>query len=340
MDRCRLLLPVVALAIASAVASAAVAGDAPASKPPSEGSETVQPEPLYADRTRADHAGRIQVDVEINGQGPFKFVVDTGANRSALAPGVAERLALPHVAGGLVETHGITGAAMLPAVDVASLRAGDLVLPSAALPVLPGDIFGGADGFLGVAGLRNMRLEVDFGRDRVWIGPSNGKRAPDDFIAVRATLWQGGLLLVNGTVGSIPVKVIIDTGAERTMGNLKLRAAIVERSSEKAEFETTVRGATLEVGEGTYFDAPTISIGPVRLQHLPVTFADLHVFELWGLTGEPALVVGMDVLGTLERFIVDYRRREFQLKPRGGAGVVLRRCTPATCGSRIPEGAH
>jgi predicted aspartyl protease len=335
-----MLLPVVLLVIVSAVASADAAKDAPASKPPSDGSETAQPEPLYADRTRADHAGRILVDVQINGQGPLRFIVDTGANRSALAPGVAERLALPYVAGGVVETHGITGAAMLPAVDVESLRAGDLVFPPTALPVLPGDIFGGADGFLGVAGLPNMRLDVDFGRNRVWIGPSNGKRASNDFIAVPATLWQGGLLLVNGNVGSIPVKVIIDTGAERTMGNLKLRAAIVERSSENVELETTVRGATMDVGAGTYFNAPTISIGPARLQHLPVTFADLHVFELWGLTGEPALVVGMDVLGTLERFVVDYRRREFQMKPQGGTGAVLRRCTASTCGSRIPEGAR
>jgi predicted aspartyl protease len=335
-----MLLPVVLLAIASAVASVAAARDDPAPPPLPDGSEAGQPEPLYADRTRADHAGRILVDVQINSQGPLRFIVDTGANRSALAPGVAERLALPYVTGGMVETHGITGAAMLPTVDVESLRAGDLLLPSTALPVLPGDIFGGADGFLGVAGLPNMRLDVDFGRNRVWIGPSDGKRAPSDFITVRATLWHGGLLLVNGNVGSIPVKVIIDTGAERTMGNLKLRAAIVEESSEKVELETTVRGATMDVGEGTYFNAPTISIGPARLQHLPVTFADLHVFELWGLTGEPALVVGMDVLGALERFIVDYRRREFQMKPQGGTGAILRRCTASTCGSRIPEGAR
>lgn len=344
-DRRRLLLTIAMLATASAVDSAAAQETPPShavatSQPPSDGSGTEQPGSLYADRTRADRAGRIQVDVEINGQGPFRFIVDTGANRSALAPGVAERLALPYVAGGVVEVHGVTGAAMLPAVQVASLRAGDLLLPSTVLPVLPGDIFGGADGFLGVAGLQAMRLDVDFARDRVSIGPSNGKRAPDDYITVKASLWQGGLLLVNGRVGAIPVKVIIDTGAERTMGNLKLRTAIVEKSSREAEFEATVRGATTDVDEGTYFNAPTIAIGQVRLLDLPVTFADLHVFELWGLTGEPALVVGMDVLGTLDRFVVDYRRQEFQMKSRGPTGATFRRCTSSTCGSRIPESVH
>jgi predicted aspartyl protease len=276
------------------------------------------------------------VAVEINGQGPFRFIVDTGANHSALSPSVAERLALPTVPGG-VEVHGVTGTATLPAVHVASLRAGDLSLPPSVMPVLPGDIFGGADGLLGVAGIQKMRLDVDFLHDRVSIGPSNGRRARDGFLVVRASLWQGGLLLVDGRVGSVPTKVIIDTGAERTMGNLPLRAAVLGGREKDEELETTVLGATPEVGSGTYFRAPRISIGRAQLLDLAVTFGDLHVFELWGLTNEPALVLGMDVLGKLEQFVVDYRRQEFQVKGIGGRGSTLRRCTSSTCGSRIPE---
>ncbi len=192
--------------------------------------DIARPVPLYAEPTRPDHAGRVMVAVEINGQGPFRFIVDTGANHSALAPGVAERLALAPVAGEVVEVHGVTGSAMLPAVRVDSLRVGHLSLPSTALPVLPGNIFGGADGILGITGLGQMRLDVDFVNDRVVIGKSVGARAPGDFVTVRGSLWQGGLLLVRGRVGAIPVRVIVDTGAERTMGNLSLRSAILANS--------------------------------------------------------------------------------------------------------------
>jgi hypothetical protein len=45
-----------------------------------------------------------------------------------------------------------------------------------------------------------------------------------------------------------------------------------------------------------------------------VTFGDFHVFKVWSLLDEPALVIGMDVLGTLSEFSIDYPRREFQLK--------------------------
>jgi predicted aspartyl protease len=296
-----------------------------------------QPEPLYAAPTRADRSGRILAAVEIDGKGPYRFIVDTGANRSALAPGVAQQLGLPYVSGGEVEVHGVTGTAMLPGVQVTSLRAGELLLPPSVLPVVSGDIFGGADGILGVAGIQGMRLDVDFLHDRVVIAPSSGRRAPDGFLVVRAGLWKGGLLLVNGRVGSVPAKIIIDTGAEHTMGNMPLRALLLDTRRHGEEFDTTVLGATPDIGSGTYFRAPMISIGGAQLLDLPVTFGDLHVFDLWGLAGEPALVVGMDVLGRLERFIIDYRRKEFQIKGSDTHGSMMRRCTSSTCGSRIPE---
>lgn len=324
-----------------ALAATGAAADEP-SPPQAPGSEAApsKPEPLYAAPTREDRVGRIHAAVEIDGRGPYRFIVDTGANSSALSPQVVEQLALPPAEGGAVQVHGVTGAAMLPAVKVESLVVGGIVLPPATLPVVPGDIFAGADGILGVAGIQEMRMEVDFMHDRVEIAPSKGRRAPAGFLTVRARLWQGGLLLVDGHVGTVPTKVIIDTGAERTIGNMRLREALHNKAQRSKENEVTVYGATPGLGEATYFKVPRIRIGPAQLVDLPVTFGDLYVFQLWGLTEEPALVVGMDVLGRLERFVVDYQRAEFQMKSAGGKGVAVRRCTSSTCGSRIPESTY
>ena len=44
---------------------------------------SVQPE--YATPTRLDRVGRVVTPVVINGRGPFRFVLDTGANRSVLS---------------------------------------------------------------------------------------------------------------------------------------------------------------------------------------------------------------------------------------------------------------
>lgn len=306
-----------------------LATTAPAAAPaPGEG------EPLYAAPTREDRSGRILAAVEIDGQGPYRFILDTGANSSALAPQVAEQLRLPPA--GEVSVHGVTGTAVVPAVRVETMRAGDVVQSAAILPVLPGNIFNGADGILGISGMQEMRIDVDFLHDRVTISRSRGWRATSSFVTIKATLWQGGLLLVTGRVGSILTQIIIDTGAERTMGNVPLRQAIVARSRPGEEFATTVFGATADTETGTYFRAPRISIGSSHLNDQPVTFGDLHVFDLWGLTDVPALVIGMDVLGRFERFVVDYRRKEFQISARSNGKAFMRKCTATDCGSRIP----
>jgi predicted aspartyl protease len=326
-----------ALLVLVLAAAGATAEETSLAQAPALDAAQPKPEALYAAPTREDRVGRIHAAVEIDGRGPYRFIVDTGANSSALAPRVADELALPPADGGVVQVHGVTGVALLPAVHVDSLRVGGIVLPPSTLPVLPGDIFAGADGILGVAGIQQMRLDVDFANDRVEIALSSGRRAPVGYVTVRASLWQGGLLLVKGRVGGVTTKVIIDTGAERTMGNMQLRAALHRKARRGEEAETTVRGATPDVSEGTYFKVPRISIGPAQLVDLPVAFGELHVFELWGLNEEPALVVGMDVLGRLERFVIDYKRQEFQMKSSGPKGVSVRRCTSSTCGSRIPE---
>lgn len=332
--------PTGAVMLAWLLATATAVAD-PAMPPLKSGTDAAPPKPgaMYASPTRADRVGRILASVEINGRGPYRFIVDTGANSSALAPRVADELALPAVEGG-VQVHGVTGTAMLPAVHVESLRVGGIVLPPGTMPLLPGDIFADADGILGVAGIQNMRMDVDFANDRVEIAPSHGKRAPSGYLTVRASLWQGGLLLVDGRVGSVPTKVIIDTGAERTIGNMQLREALAGKAKREKVLEAKVLGATPSVGTATYFKVPRIRIGPTQLTDLPVTFGELYVFQLWGLTDEPALVVGMDVLGGLERFVVDYKRAEFQMKSRGSSGFDVRRCTSSTCGSRIPEQFH
>ena len=56
--------------------------------------------------------------------------------------------------------------------------------------------------------------------------------------------------------------------------------------------------------------------GGVEVRNLRITFGEMSIFEHWRLTREPALLIGMDVIGTLETFIIDYRRRELYMRAR------------------------
>jgi predicted aspartyl protease len=315
------------------------ASDPPATVPEVPPTPADRPEsgPSYATRTSTDRIGRIVAQVEINGRGPFRFVLDTGANSSAMSAATAEVLQLVPVEGDVISVHGVTGNATLPVVVVDRLRVGELLFEKQRLPVLPSAVFAGTDGILGVDSLQDARIEVDFGRDRVTIRRSSGRRAERGFLVVPAWLERGGLLLVEGQVGRVPVKAILDTGAERSLGNEALRAALGQKALRPLEaVPTTVVGATPQLGQALSFETPAIDIGGARLNNLTVSFGDLHVFDVWSMLDEPALLIGMDLLGTLEKFVVDYPRREFHLKPVSSGRPTLHRCGNE-CNTRIPQ---
>ena len=304
-----------------------VAVQAPATELPEE--------TLFATPTRKDRVGRVLAPIEINGQAPFRFILDTGANRSAVSSRVVAALGLDPALAAAIGVHGVTGTAEMPAVALETISAGDIVLRGVRAPVLADAVFAGADGILGIDGLQQARIEVDFANDRVRISRSTGRRAPAGYVTVPARLERGGLLLVAGKIGREQVQVIIDTGAQRTLGNVPLRDALLKQRAGKDVVETTVLGATPDQLTGVSFPSPMVSIGPVELRNLMVTFGDMHVFEIWGLTQEPALLIGMDLIGTLERFIVDYGREEFQLKTYAPRRAVVRNCSSVECGTRL-----
>jgi len=274
---------------------------------------TPAPSAEFATPTTSDRVGRVVAAVHINGQGPFRFILDTGANRSAMSQRTLETLGLTPSRQSLV--HGITGSAIMPLALVDELRAGELRFKDRGIAVLPNAVFAGVDGILGIDCLQHARIDIDFERDRVTIGRS-GKSAGRDRYVVRAKVRHRGLLLIPAHVGKTSVQAIIDTGAERSLGNEALRAALAARRRADQEGETTsVVGATAQVAEGYSFVAPDIDFGGgAHVGNLTVTFGDFHVFKVWSLLDEPALVVGMDVLGTLPDLTIDYPRREFQLK--------------------------
>jgi predicted aspartyl protease len=273
------------------------------------------PEPLFAAPTRLDRIGRVMTHVMVNGKGPFRFVIDTGASRSTLAPHLAKALGLTQATGRKVMLNGVTGAAEVPTVIVDSIEIGALKFTDQHLPVIFTSIMGNADGILGVAGFDDQRIDVDFKRDRVQVLASNGRRPHFSMVTARAQRNNNGLMIVDLRVGRrLKTKAVIDTGAERTLGNLALQEALNKGRRHKREpVSAIVHGATPDIADGDVQEIKEASLGDMRLSNLEVIFADFHVFKLWGLDKEPALLVGMDMLGVLERLVIDYRRNEVSM---------------------------
>jgi predicted aspartyl protease len=269
------------------------------------------PDLLFASPTRIDHVGRIVVPVMIEGKGPFRFIVDTGASSSTISPQLALTLGLDPTLQATMIVNGITGTAQVPSVAIGRLQAGDLVIEDARFPVVWAPLMAGADGILGVAGLRKETVFVDFRRNRVVISRSLAGSDRVGFDTVPAKVLSDGLITVQGRIGDVRVQAIIDTGSERSIGNPALHAALyAQRRAGAISSVTDVYGATTDVATGEMELVPTISLGTVNISNVTVVFGDFHIFEVWGMEDRPAVIIGMDVLGTVNSLGIDFRRSQ------------------------------
>jgi hypothetical protein len=277
--------------------------------------QVTAPEPRFVSPTRRDRIGRIWAPVFINGQGPFRLVLDTGASHSGVIARVAETLGMPLDASPPVMLRGVTGSAEVPTIRVDSLTVGDLTLRPVILPIVI-DALGGAEGILGTEGLEDKRIYIDFRHDLITIRRSHNESADAGFITVPMQRTNLGLVVMKADVGGIPVKAILDTGGQITIGNWAMRNALLHRARGPGRPEQ-VFGVTTDEQSGESYSTPPIHFGSVRIEGARVTYGDMRIFDHWKLTDEPAVLIGMDAIGLLDTVIIDYRRRELQIRMRG-----------------------
>ena len=114
---------------------------------------------------------RIYVDARINGSGSARLILDTGADRTVIAPralvaaGVSTRA--PRGTG---QMRGATGTADVEAYDIESLEVGKAKVGK--MVVISHDIdFADSDGLLGRDFLDQFKVTIDSGAGQVMLGP-------------------------------------------------------------------------------------------------------------------------------------------------------------------------
>jgi predicted aspartyl protease len=270
-------------------------------------------EPRFVAPTRRDKIGRIWAPVMINGRGPFRLVLDTGASRSAVNAQVAEAIGIVPDPDQPILLRGVTGIVAVPTIRVDSFSVGDVIVTPAILPIVA-DALGGADGVLGTDGFTDKRVYIDFRHDLITVTHSPATSAPTGFISVPLERSREGLLIVSAHVGGVRVHAIIDTGGQATIGNEAMRQSLVRRRVQGTR--SKVIDVTNATQDGESFPSPPIELGSLQIQGSRITYGDMHIFEHWHLIKEPALLIGMDAIGLLDVFIIDYRRHELQLRTR------------------------
>jgi len=250
--------------------------------------------------------------VSVNGRGPFNFLLDTGANTSCVSHKLMEKLSL--VPGEMARVHTVVGVRERPIVMLDELQVGPRNRKRVRAPALP--IKGSeVDGVLGVDWLKGQRLVLDFKNRSLQITKSQRDDSkPGKVVVVPARRRHGQLTIVDADLSGKRISAIIDSGAQGTLCNGKLRDLVRAAEARKGKREPPrfVRMETLagESFTGESLFLPFLRLGGLHLGNVPVTYADMHVFDIWDLKDTPALVLGIDLLSQFELVAMDFGRSQ------------------------------
>ncbi len=268
----------------------------------------------------SDILPRMTVPVTVNGQGPFQFVVDTGANRSSVSENLAARLALP--AGPTVSVKSATSTDNTPSAKLAQLAVGLRQITDVTAPVLTRANIG-AEGILGIDAVADQAVLMDFDKNIMTVGPSTwGNSDPSNTVIVRGRSRYGQLVMVDCLVEGVTVYVVVDTGGEVSIGNTALRESIRRRRLEKAQ-TVDITGVTGKTAEADLGMIPLVKVGGVGVTNMQVAYADLSIFKEFGLDKRPAMLLGMDVLRHFRRVSIDFKSRQVRFLLADNHGTFL-----------------
>ena len=265
---------------------------------------------------------RLSVDVGVNGQGPYHFIVDSGADTSVVGLRIAHDLQLP--LGTPAILNGMTARNVVDRVKVAELTLGPSTIRDLELPALREADVGG-DGLVGIDALVRQRLMMDFEKHLITVEDASKpmRFSPNDIVII-ARRQRGQLILTHVKAAGLSLDAVIDTGSEITIGNMALRDQLIRGNRDKFITVTAI-GVTGVTANLQMAKIDELQLGPVVLRNVPMAFADVPPFKLFGLSDQPALLLGTDILETFRRVSLDFRARKvrFQLRRCGPEGIII-----------------
>ena len=266
--------------------------------------------------TLANAANLLTIPVTANGKGPFRFVVDSGAERTVLADDVASALGLGK--SGEASVIGIARALSADTVRLSQLSVGNADARDLDVPVLPRELVQ-ADGYLGLDVIDRHRVIFDFARGTLELREPilsyfAGYARPDENV-LDAEGPRGKLRTTDCRIDGVEAVAFLDTGADVSVGNKKLYKMLAAGGDQFIPAgEVILAGIT-----GGRVPAQALAIGRIRLGNLDLStaalaIADLPIFDLWGLNDKPAMFVGMDFLRRFSMVTIDYGREQYRLQ--------------------------
>lgn len=265
-----------------------------------------------------DRHERLTVPVMIGAGGPYRFLIDTGAERTVLSHRVAQELSLAPA--GRATLIGVAGSLAVDLVEVDEVTLGRRSFYGLTAPLLDSRHIG-ADGIIGIDGLQDQRVLLDFDRKLMAVSDAKSLGGNRGFeIVVRARRKHGQLIMTNAIVEGIKTDVVIDTGAQNSIANRALQRQLAKRGRLSQTSLMSVTGQTILADMAI---VKHMRVGDLTIDGFAIAFADAPPFAALGLTDKPAMLMGMNELRGFRRVAIDFDTRKvlFDLPEQRGIRI-------------------
>jgi predicted aspartyl protease len=226
-----------------------------------------------------DNHERMTVPVHFVGKGPYRFLIDTGSQNTVLSSSLMRQLELTPTARSY---FGL----LAPILERQNI---------------------GADGILGLDSLQDQRVLMDFRKGVMAIDDAKKLGGNRGFeIVVNARRRFGQLVLTDAVIDGVKTDIVLDTGAQSSIGNLALGQALFKLRKETARIQS-VTGQEVEakVSLGRH-----LIVQGMRINNVAIAYTDAPAFKVLGLDKRPALFLGMRELRTFDRVAIDFQSRK------------------------------
>ena len=272
---------------------------------------------------QTSRAGHIVVETTLNGQGPFRFALDTGATISVLYEKAQNRLEVDPIPGVQARVLGMTGTGDFPVATVDRISVGEETWRNARVALLP-DTEPAArqlDGILGLDFLRQYaiwysqedRLLRLYPKELVAEGQYLGW-SPLKLSELRVAYGDRSVLAFDIHIDGERIPAMFDLGSTVNLMNVK--------AARKLRIPTRPPANTVNVF-GVIGWAPVLS--EVRVWRLRIDnmqwknriflVGEFPVFEVLAINRRPAAIVGTNFFAQRD-FIIDFARERLLVRHR------------------------
>jgi predicted aspartyl protease len=237
--------------------------------------------------------------VTVNDRGPYLMIVDTAAGASAIYPALLQELNIDPKGGTRVEVQGASGRRTVPMHRIDKVAAAGKEVAGLSAVVLESDHLLNADqgkvrGVLGADFLKRFDVTMDFAGAEMILATPRKNAAPK---AVHFNPLYGTFLLVPAKLEGREITVVIDTGARRSLMNLRAAEKVgLKPGDARLVRDEPVRGATRDTTEAWSYHPKELSAGGARWKEPLIGVSDLPVFHALGLGDTPAMIMGVNLL--------------------------------------------